>query len=105
MRIGVNCYLLQPHIGGLKQYFITLFRELLAHDGDNEYVFFWYRQNAAELERLGTDRWRRQAVLLEDQHDVLAHLDRIDLYFCPFSALYPRPFPLPTVMTLVDIQE
>ena len=29
----------------------------------------------------------------------------IDLYFCPFSALYPRPLPLPTVVTLVDIQE
>ena len=30
---------------------------------------------------------------------------KIDLYFCPFSALYPRPLPLPTVVTLVDIQE
>jgi glycosyltransferase involved in cell wall biosynthesis len=105
MRIGVNCYLLQPHIGGLRQYFLTLFRELLERDDEHEYVFFWYRHNAAELERLGTDRWRRHAVLLEDQRQVLAHLDRIDLYFCPFSALYPRPVPRPTVMTLVDIQE
>jgi glycosyltransferase involved in cell wall biosynthesis len=105
MRIGVNCYLLQPHIGGLRQYFLTLFRELLERDDEHEYVFFWYRQNADELEQLGTDRWRRHAVLLEDQRQVLAHLDRIDLYFCPFGALYPRPVPRPTVMTLVDIQE
>lgn len=105
MRIGVNCFLLQPHIGGLKQYFLTLFRELLERDDAHEYVFFWYRHNADELERLGTDRWRRHAVLLDDQRDVLEHLDRIDLYFCPFSALYPRPVPRPTVMTLVDIQE
>jgi glycosyltransferase involved in cell wall biosynthesis len=105
VRIGVNCYLLQPHIGGLKQYFVTLFHELLERDEEHEYVFFWYRQNAEELEQLGTDRWRRHAVLLEDQRHVLAHLDRIDLYFCPFSALYPRPVPRPTVMTLVDIQE
>jgi glycosyltransferase involved in cell wall biosynthesis len=105
MRIGVNCYLLQPHIGGLRQYFLTLFRELLDGNGEHEYVFFWYRHNAEELEQLGTDRWRRHAVLLEDQRQVLAHLDRIDLYFCPFSALYPRPLPRPTVMTLVDIQE
>ncbi len=105
MRIGVNCYLLQPHIGGLKQYFLTLFRELLERDDEDEYVFFWYRHNADELERLRTDRWRRHAVLLDDQRQVLAHLDRIDLYFCPFSALYPRPVPRPTVMTLVDIQE
>lgn len=105
MRIGVNCYLLQPHIGGLKQYFLTLFRELLERDHEYEYVFFWYAHNAKELEQLGTDRWRRHAVLLDDQRQVLAHLDRIDLYFCPFSALYPRPVPRPTVMTLVDIQE
>lgn len=105
MRIGVNCYLLQAHIGGLRQYFLTLFRELLARDDEHEYVFFWFQHNAEELERLGTDRWRRQAVLLTDQRQVLDHLDAMDLYFCPFSALYPRPLPLPTVMTLVDIQE
>ncbi len=105
MRIGVNCFLLQSHVGGLRQYFLTLFRELLDRDQENDYVFFWYRQNAAELEQLGTDRWRRDAVLLEDQRQVLAHLDRFDLYFCPLTALYPRPIPRPTVMTLVDIQE
>jgi glycosyltransferase involved in cell wall biosynthesis len=105
MRIGVNCYLLQPHVGGLRQYFLILFRELLEQDDEHEYVFFWYTHNATELEQLGTDRWRRHAVLLEDQRHILAHLDRIDLYFCPFSALYPRPVPRPTVMTLVDIQE
>ena len=105
MRIGVNCFLLQPFIGGLKQYFLTLFRELLAGDDGNEYVFFWYPHNADELAQLETDRWRRHALLLEDQRQVLNHLDRIDLYFCPFSALYPRPVPKPSVMTLVDIQE
>lgn len=105
MRIGVNCFMLQPHIGGLRQYFLMLFRELLERDAENQYVFFWYRDNAEQLEQLGTDRWRRHAVLLEDQRQVLAHLDRIDLYFCPLTALYPRPVPRPTVMTLVDVQE
>src|SRR5262245_9329455 len=105
MRIGVNCYLLQPHIGGLRQYFLTLLRALLEDDRGDEYVLFWYPHNAGELEQLGTDRWRRHAVRLEDQRPVLAHLDRLHLYFCPFSALYPRPLPRPTVMTLVDIQE
>jgi glycosyltransferase involved in cell wall biosynthesis len=105
VRIGVNCYMLQPQIGGLKQYFLTLFRELLAEDDGDEYVFFWYRHNAKELEQLETDRWEKHAVLLEDQRQVLDYLDRIDLYFCPLTALYPRPVPRPTVMTLVDIQE
>lgn len=105
MRIGVNCFLLQRHIGGLRQYFLQLFRELLARDDGDEYVFFWYRHNAEELEHLGTDRWRRHAILLDDQRQVRAHLDRIDLYFCPLPGLYPRPIPRPTVMTLADVQE
>ncbi|RCJ39272.1 hypothetical protein A6769_05725 [Nostoc punctiforme NIES-2108] len=105
MRIGINCFLLQAHIGGLKQYFITLFKELLERDIDNEYIFFWFEHNAEELDKLGTDSWRKNAILLQDQLQVLSYLDKIDLYFCPFGVLYPRPLPKPTVMTLVDIQE
>ena len=105
MRIGVNCYLLQAHIGGLKQYFLTLFRELFDYDADNEYIFFWFAHNADELAKLGTDRWKEQAILLQNQWEIRSHLDRLDLYFCPFGALFPRPLPKPTVVTLVDIQE
>ena len=105
MRIGVNCFLLQANIGGLKQYFINLFRELLASEDGNQYVFFWYPHNADELAKLGTERWKQDAVLVHDQLEVLNHLDRFDVYFCPFSALYPRPIPKPTVMFLPDIQE
>jgi glycosyltransferase involved in cell wall biosynthesis len=105
MRIGINAYLLQPTIGGLKQYFLTLFQELLLKHPEHEYILFWYPHNAGELARLSTDRWKERAIQLEHQGQVLLHLDQIDLYFCPFSALYPRPLPLPTVVTLVDIQE
>jgi len=45
----VNCFLLRAHIGGLKQYFLTLFNELLQHDAENEYVFFWFAHNEEEL--------------------------------------------------------
>jgi glycosyltransferase involved in cell wall biosynthesis len=105
VRIGVNCFLLQAHIGGLKQYFLTLFKELLLHDSENQYVFFWFSHNADELEKLETERWKENAILLNDQREMTAYLDRLDLYFCPFGALYPRPLPLPTVVTLADIQE
>jgi glycosyltransferase involved in cell wall biosynthesis len=105
MRIGVNCFLLQAHIGGLKQYFLTLFRELLEKDTDNEYIFFWFPHNADELSKLGTNRWKERAILLQDQREVKLHLDKIDLYFCPFGVLYPSTLPVPTVVTLVDIQE
>lgn len=105
MRIGVNCFLLQPTIGGLKQYFHTLFHELLERDGENEYIFFWFDHNTDELEKVASDRWKRHAIKLADQRQIAAHLDQINLYFCPFGALYPRPLPLPTLTTLVDIQE
>jgi len=105
VRIGVNCFLLQAHIGGLKHYFLGLFNELLLHDAENEYIFFWFPHNAEELGKLETEGWKKNAILLRDQRQMTAYLDRLDLYFCPFGTLYPRPLPLPTVVTLADIQE
>jgi glycosyltransferase involved in cell wall biosynthesis len=105
MRIGVNCFLLQPHIGGLRQYFLALFDWLLENDSENEYTFFYFQQNVNDLGALQSDRWMRNAVLLQEQSQIAAHLAGLDVYFCPFSALWPRPVPLPSVMTLVDIQE
>lgn len=105
MRIGVNCFLLQADIGGMKQYFFTLFHQLLTAHPENEYTFFHYPHNSHELAKLGTDDWKRDAVLLQDQGEVAQHLDKIDLYFCPFGALWPRPIPKAAVVMLPDIQE
>ena len=101
----MNCFLLRAHIGGLKQYFLTLFNELLQHDAENEYVFFWFAHNEEEPNRLETERWKVNAILLRDQSEIAEYRHRMDLYFCPFGALYPRPLPLPTVVMLADIQE
>jgi len=105
MRIGVNCFLLQKDMGGLRQQFHRLFRELLDTDLKNSYVFFYFEQNIEEMEKIGNERWKEGAVLIQDQKEVLNHLDKIDLYFCPFNALWPRPVPLPSVVMLNDIQE
>ncbi len=105
MVIGVNCFWLIKRIGGMRQYFFRLFRELLAKDSENSYVFFYFNQNREELEIIGNDKWKKDAILISDQQEVCRHLDKIDLYFCPFSALWPRPLPIPCVVTLHDIQE
>ncbi|MCB9385885.1 MAG: glycosyltransferase family 4 protein [Bryobacterales bacterium] len=105
MRIGVNCFHLEPHIGGMKTYFAMLFERLLEHDGDNEYVFFHGARNEGELSKLRSERWRRDAVRLDAQEDVQRHWRGLDLYFCPFGSLWPRPAPLPSVVTVPDIQE
>jgi len=105
MRIGVNCFLLQKNIGGLRQYFLRLFRELLTNDMDNSYVFFYFKHNIEELEDLGTDKWKDGAILLNNQDEIRQHFNKIDLYFCLFGALWPRPVPKPSVVGLSDIQE
>jgi glycosyltransferase involved in cell wall biosynthesis len=105
MRIGVNCYQLLPDIGGLKQYFLRLFKELLKNDERNTYIFFYFAHNIDELSYLDDLKWQENAIELQDQQEVYEYLDKIDLYFCPFGALWPRPLPVPTVVTLVDIQE
>ncbi|MCK4828531.1 hypothetical protein KA005_73045, partial [bacterium] len=105
MRIGVNCFLLQEDIGGIKQYFISLFDELLSDNRGHEFIFFYFEHNLVELDKLSSAKWREKAILLQNQSDVKQHLCKIDLYFCPFGSLWPRPLPLPTVINLADIQE
>lgn len=105
MRIGVNCYNLTPSAGGIKQYFVSLFNELFSNDDKISYVFFYFPHNVEELSNLDNDRWQENAILLNNQLDVKQYLDVIDLYFCPFGSLWPRPLPIPSVVTLVDIQE
>jgi glycosyltransferase involved in cell wall biosynthesis len=105
MRVGVNCFLLRADMGGLKQYFFTLFDWLLENDRENEYTFFLFPPNLEQMNSLRSDRWRERAVYLTDQNEIAGHLSKLDVYFCPFNALWPRPAPLPTVFTLVDIQE
>jgi glycosyltransferase involved in cell wall biosynthesis len=105
MRIGVNCYALAADIGGIKQYFLSLFDHLLRHDFEHEYIFFWQLQNQAELAKLSSDRWQKSAIQIQYPSDIRQHLDQFDLYFCPFAVLRPRPLPKPTVVTLPDIQE
>jgi glycosyltransferase involved in cell wall biosynthesis len=105
MVIGVNCFLLKNTIGGLRQYFHRLFRELLKGDNKNTYVFFYFEHNIDELQRLKDFGWEKHAIKLQDQNQIADHLKDIDLYFCPFGAIWPRPVPVPSVVNLVDIQE
>jgi glycosyltransferase involved in cell wall biosynthesis len=105
LRVGVNCFLLSPKIGGMRQYFFNLFNELLINSHGFRFVFFYFKHNMEELLRLESREWKNNAILLEDQQEVARHLDKMDVYFCPFSALWPRPLPLPTVFFLHDIQE
>jgi glycosyltransferase involved in cell wall biosynthesis len=105
MRIGVNCHLLQHNIGGMKQYFLTLFDELLNHDSENKYVLFWWLINECELHKLSSDRWRESSILVHDEKEILKYLDRFDVFFAPFGAMCPRPIPRPSVVMLPDVQE
>jgi glycosyltransferase involved in cell wall biosynthesis len=105
MKIGVNCFPLLDHIGGMRDYFINLFNQILNQDTENEYFFFYGKQNVDILRKINNQQWGEKGLLLISQEDIPNHLKGMDLYFCPFAVLWPRPLPLPTVITLPDIQE
>ena len=105
MRIGVHCFPLKADIGGMKQYFLSLFGELLEQDRENEYIFFHSPKNVGELCELPSTRWRASAVELTKTTRVARCLKGLDLYFSPFCVLIPRPLPLPTVVMIPDNQE
>ncbi|MBI1355432.1 MAG: glycosyltransferase [Acidobacteria bacterium] len=105
MRIGVNCYELNRHMGGMRQYFHRLFGHLLVHDSSNDYVFFAREQAVEELDRLASDRWREHWVPIQTQEDIDVGRSNLDLYFCPFSIIWPRPVRAPSVVTIHDLQE
>lgn len=105
MRIGVNCFALAADIGGMRQYFFRLFNHLLAEDRANDYVFFATENNLSELARLTSDRWRDRVIEIRSQDDIDVRKAGLDLYFCPFAILWPRPVSVPAVVTVHDIQE
>lgn len=105
MRVGVNCFSLKPHIGGMKYYFLRLFQELLTHNRDHDYVFFYSQENLTELRKLEGTHWDQAAICLEDESSIKNYLRGVDLYFCPLFILWPRPLPCPTLVTIPDIQE
>jgi len=49
--------------------------------------------------------WRRHARQVAAPGDIGPLLDSLDLYFCPAGKLFPRPAPVASVVTLVDVQE
>ena len=90
----------------MKQYFLNLFRQLLACDTVNDYVFFFFPHNIPELAELVTDRWYTNAVSLHRMAQIRQYLAGLDVYFCPTNGLQPLPLPpIPTVTTLADVQD
>ena len=103
-RLGVNCFLLLKEAGGLRQYFCRLFRELLQLDS-YAVTFYCGERNLSVLQEIGEPLNRATIRVLWDQSEIIGHWSDMDLFFCPFGPLYPRPVPVPAVIMLADIQE
>jgi len=104
MRIGVGLNLFREDTGGVGNYALTLLRHWPEFAPGHPLVLFTFDHNEAMLALLPPES-RRHEHRLRVQEDVFAHLDQIDLYFCPFGSLWPRPMPLPTALTFHDMQE
>ena len=104
MRIGINLYMLQSHVGGIGNYVLSLLRAWPEYETEDILIPFTFDVNDELLSELPAAT-RAHEIHLETQEQILNHRDKFDVYFCPFGALYPRPFNKPSVITLVDIQE
>ena len=104
MRIGIGLNLFQPDTGGVGNYVLTLLRHWPEFAPQHPMVLFTFDHNESMLALLPPES-RRHEYRLQTQEGVSAHLDKIDLYFCPFGSLWPRPLPLPTALTFHDMQE
>jgi glycosyltransferase involved in cell wall biosynthesis len=104
MKIGIGLNLLQPDTGGAGNYVLTLLRHWPKFAPEHPMVLFSFDHNEAMLAELPAES-RRHEIRLRVQEEVTAHLDKIDVYFCPFSSLWPRPLARPTVLTFHDMQE
>ena len=104
MRIGIGLNLFQPENGGVTNYVLTLLRHWPRLAGPHEMVLFSFEHNEPLL-RLLPPESRRHEIRLQTQEGIFDHLDRFDVYFCPFGSLWPRPVPKPAVLTFHDMQE
>lgn len=104
MRIGVGLNLFTSDAGGVANYVLTLLRHWPEFAPAHELVLFTFDHNEPILPQLPAES-RRHELRLRTQEDMLQHLDKIDVYFCPFNTLWPRPVPLPSVVTFTDMQE
>lgn len=104
MRIGIGLNLLAPDNGGVTNYALTLLRNWPAHAPDHRMVLFSFAHNEPLLATLPPEA-RQHEIRLQTQEEALEHFDKIDVYFCPFGTLWPRPVRKPSVLTFHDMQE
>ena len=104
MRIGIGLHLLAPDNGGVTNYTLTLLRLWPVLVPEHPLVLFSFAHNDALLSTL-PPATRRHEIRMLTQEDAFTHADNIDVYFCPFGTLWPRPFPKPAVLTFHDMQE
>lgn len=104
MRIGIGLNLLAPDNGGVTNYALTLLRHWPALAPEHPLVLFSFAHNEPLLATLPPAA-RRHEIRLQTQEEALDHFAGIDVYFCPFGTLWPRPVRKPSVLTFHDMQE
>jgi glycosyltransferase involved in cell wall biosynthesis len=104
MRIGIALNLLAPDNGGVTNYALTLLRHWPEFAPQHPMTLFSFAHNEPLLATLPAAA-RRHEIRLQTQEEALLHFDKIDVYFCPFGTLWPRPVRKPAVLTFHDMQE
>jgi glycosyltransferase involved in cell wall biosynthesis len=127
MRIGINLLPLRPgKNGGHELYVRNLLMKLSTIDSDNEYFLITAPYNDSSLHiphrNFKKISFHNEITLSEIVKCIIGRLFRkmssseiilkkiigryhIDLWFCPFSNLEPRPIKIPSIVTIPDIQQ
>ena len=126
MKIGINLLPLRPgKIGGMEIYVRNLLAKLSTIDRDNEYYLITTSYNDASVpvpcvnfkkivfsdEQTVPQKIKNCVCTLSGKSSgpdstLQKIIDRyhLDIWFCPFSSLEPRPLKIPSLVTIPDIQ-
>ncbi len=104
MRIGIGLNLLAPDNGGVTNYALTLLRHWPDYAPQHPLTLFSFAHNEPLLATLPPAA-RAREIRLQTQEEALQHFGAIDVYFCPFGTLWPRPVRKASVLTFHDMQE
>jgi glycosyltransferase involved in cell wall biosynthesis len=104
MRIGIGLNLLAPDNGGVTNYALTLLRHWPEFAPQHPMTLFSFAHNEPLLATLPAAA-RGREIRLQTQEEALNHFREIDVYFCPFGTLWPRPVRKASVLTFHDMQE
>ncbi len=106
MIIGLNLYNLHPGAGGINHYTLTLIRHWNDFSPEDKLILFCFEHNKVILNEIEkNDGLEFRFLTTQEEIETEIESQAVEVFFCPLQSYFPRPLPIPTVVTCHDIQE